>query len=97
MRVLLTPRAVQELGDIGAHIREQNPEAALRVEAAIRAALARLADFPQAGRLWERGPVRQLLDTRYRYKIFYRVEDAGSTVEVLSIRHPARSDKTLNL
>jgi plasmid stabilization system protein ParE len=48
MKLRLTPRAVQDLADIAAYIREHNPTAALRVRSAILESLQNLVLFPQS-------------------------------------------------
>jgi toxin ParE1/3/4 len=50
MKLRFTPRAVQDLADIADYIRKQNPQAALRVRAAILESLQNLVLFPQVGR-----------------------------------------------
>ena len=50
MKLRFTPRATQDLVDIADYIRERNPNASLRVRAAILASLQDLVLFPEAGR-----------------------------------------------
>jgi toxin ParE1/3/4 len=50
MKLRFTRRAVQDLADIADYIRKQNPQAALRVRAAILESLQNLVLFPQVGR-----------------------------------------------
>ena len=47
MKLRLTRRAAQDLTDIADYIRKQNPQAALRVRAAILESLQNLVLFPQ--------------------------------------------------
>jgi plasmid stabilization system protein ParE len=49
MKLRLTPRVALDLADIGDYIRERNPEAALRMRAAILESLQNLVLFPQVG------------------------------------------------
>jgi toxin ParE1/3/4 len=49
MKLRFTPRAAQDLANIGDYIRERNPEAGLRVRAAILESLQNLVLFPQVG------------------------------------------------
>jgi toxin ParE1/3/4 len=50
MKLRFTPRATQDLVDIADYIREHNPNASLRVRAAILDSLQDLVLFPEAGR-----------------------------------------------
>ncbi len=46
MKLRLTRRAIDDLGAIAAYLRERNPDAALRVRAAILESLQNLTNFP---------------------------------------------------
>jgi plasmid stabilization system protein ParE len=50
MKLRFAPRATQDLLDIADYIRERNPNASLRVRAAILDSLHDLVLFPEAGR-----------------------------------------------
>ncbi len=50
MKLRFTARAALDLNDIANYIRERNPQAALRVRAAILESLQNLVLFPQVGR-----------------------------------------------
>lgn len=90
MKVRLTPRALRDLHHVSATIRASNPAAARRVQAAIRHAIALLAVHPFAGRSFDGGRRRFAL-ARFPYLIFYRVNDGAQVVEIITIRHAARS------
>ena len=61
MKLRLTRQAVQDLADIADYIRKQNPQAALRVRAAILESLQNLVLFPQVGRQQKVEGVRKLV------------------------------------
>jgi toxin ParE1/3/4 len=90
MRLRFTLRAAQDLADIGDYIRERNPEAALRVRAAILESLQNLVLFPQVGRRQELEGVRKLVTRRYPYLAYYTVDEAAEEIIVIAIQHSAR-------
>ena len=61
MKLRFTRRAVQDLADIADYVRKQNPQAALRVRAAILESLQNLVLFPQVGRQQKVEGVRKLV------------------------------------
>ena len=90
MKLRFTPRAAQDLSDIADYIRTRNPQAALRVRAAILESLQNLALFPQAGRQQKVGGVRKLVTRRFSYLVYYTADDAAEEIVILTIQHPAR-------
>lgn len=90
MRLRLTRRATSDLGDIADYVRERNPPAATRVRAVIIESLRDLLLFPRIGRRQTVEGVRKIVTRRYRYLIYYRIEEATEEVVVLTIQHPAR-------
>jgi toxin ParE1/3/4 len=90
MKVRFAPRAHADLRNIGDYIGERNPVAAQRVMDDIGAALHILERSPNVGRRQSRGPFRKLVTNKYRYLIFYSVNDVAKEVIVTTIQHPAR-------
>jgi toxin ParE1/3/4 len=90
MKFRFTPRAAQDLADIGDYIRERNPEAALRVRAAILESLQNLVLFPQVGRQQKVEGVRKLVTRNYPYLVYYTADDAAEEIIIIAIQHPAR-------
>ena len=90
MKLRFTPRAVQDLTDLAAYISERNPQAALRVRAAILESLRYLVSFPNVGRRQRVGNVRRLVTRRYRYLFYYIVDDVAEEIVIVTIQHPAR-------
>jgi len=87
MKLRFTPRAVQDLSAIADYIREQNPSAALRVRTAILESLQSLVLFPQVGRPQKVQGVRKLVMPRYRYLVYYTVDERAE--ENCRSRHSA--------
>jgi len=69
MKLRFAPRAVQDLADIAAYVRKHNPEAALRVRAAILESLQNLVLFSHIGRQQTVESVRKLVTRRYPYLV----------------------------
>ena len=88
-----TPQAVEDLFEIWSYIANDDSEAASRVEEAIYAACAFLAENPLAGRIREdltSLPLRFWLVQPYRsYWIVYRPET--KPMQVIRIIHTARN------
>jgi toxin ParE1/3/4 len=76
MKLRFTRRAVQDLADIADYIRKQNPQAALRVRAAILESLQNLVLFPQVGRQQKVEGVRKLVTRRYPYLVYYTADES---------------------
>jgi plasmid stabilization system protein ParE len=90
MNVEFAPRAVADLARIGARSRNVfGPAVAAALETFIRAAIARLAMFPDSGqRVPKRPGVWVVPLVRYPFKIFYTVR--GDIITIIHIRHAAR-------
>ena len=90
MKLRFTPRAAQDLADIATYVREHNPQAALRVRAAILESLQNLVLFPHIGRQQTIERVRKLVTRRYPYLVYYTTDDDAEEIVILAIQHPAR-------
>jgi toxin ParE1/3/4 len=90
MKLRFTPRATQDLLDIADYIRERNPNASLRVRAAILDSLQDLVLFPEAGRSQTIEGVRKFVIRRYSYLIYYVLDRSVDEIVVLTIQHSAR-------
>jgi toxin ParE1/3/4 len=89
-RIRYLPKAVQQLDAIFTHIAARNPSAAIRVGAAIRRGIERLADFPRSARQSEVPGIRELAIVRYPYIVFYAVDEQRQEVHVLRVRHTSQ-------
>jgi toxin ParE1/3/4 len=83
-RARFTPLAKEDLKAINRHIAQDNPEAARRLIAQIRAQCQTLAGFPEMGRLWEElnPPLRSF--PVGNYLIFYR-PGVKTGIEVIAV------------
>jgi plasmid stabilization system protein ParE len=91
MKIHLTRRALRDLVGIADYIKQQSPEAALRVRGSILKSLETLVLFPRAGRRQNISGVRKLVTRRYSYLVYYTIDDAKEEVRILTIQHPARN------
>ena len=90
MRLRYTPQALSDVVSIAAYILEHNPDAALRVRAAIQHSIDLVARYPNMGALNAYRPgTRSRAVARYPYRIHYVV--ASEIVIILHIRHTART------
>ena len=90
MKLRFTPRAARDLAQIADHLRARNPAAAPAVRDAILRTLQNLTLFPAIGRPQNVEGVRKLVTRRYRYLVYYTVDEKAEEIVILTIHHPAR-------
>jgi toxin ParE1/3/4 len=90
MKLRFTPRATQDLVDIADYFREHNPNASLRVRAAILDSLQDLVLFPESGRRQTIEGVRKFVTRKYSYLIYYGLDRSSDEIIILAIQHSAR-------
>jgi plasmid stabilization system protein ParE len=90
MKVVLSPRAVDDLREIQAYIAYDNVSAAARVASRIRGAIAMLQLHPRLGHVYEEGPERRLVVPGYPYCIYYDLNEPAKRISVLTIQHTHR-------
>jgi plasmid stabilization system protein ParE len=83
--IVWSPRAIQHLAHLRAHIAREDPGAAARVADALRAAVERLANLPNLGRPGRVPATRELVVPATRYVIPYRLR--GDRLEVIAVFH----------
>ena len=88
MRIICRRTALNDLESIREFIAQDNPQAATRVHAAIRAAVDPLADYPNLGRAGRVDSTRELIVVDLPYIIVYRV--AEDTIRILAVIHTSR-------
>ncbi len=87
MRLRLTRRALADLEIIARYLEARSPQAAKRVEMAIRAAINRLVDYPSTGRRQSVSAVRKIVTSEYGYIVYYDVDVALKEISILTIQH----------
>lgn len=90
MKLRFTPRATANIVEIADYVHALNPAAAARVRAAIYESLQNLILFPHAGRRQRAEGVRKIVTRRYRYLVYYTVDEAAEEIVILNVKHPAR-------
>ena len=90
MRLRFTPRATDDILEIGHYFSQRNPDAGRHVRAAIYEGLRALLLFPHAGRQQKVGQVRKFVTRRYSYLIYYLADESAGEIVVLNVKHPAR-------
>jgi toxin ParE1/3/4 len=88
MKIRYTATARAEADAVFEHIARDNPVAAAAVAAAIKDAIARLAEFPRIGAATNDPNVFTKIARPYRYLIFFTIE--RDTLIIRRVRHPAR-------
>lgn len=87
-----TNPALENLLEIAQYIQADNPAAARKLVKQIKTKVSRLARFPKSGRFVPEFPssgLRELIVENYR--IIYRILPGKSAVQILTVRHGARS------
>jgi plasmid stabilization system protein ParE len=87
-RIEYAPRYFRRLEDIREHNVADNPTAASRIIARIRAAVTRLAASPALGRPGRVAGTRELVVPGTPYIVPYRVK--GGVVQIITILHGAQ-------
>lgn len=85
MRVVWTERASFGLRSIRAFIARDNPAAATRVTERIVQQAAKLAEFPERGRIGRVQGTREFVIARTSYVVAYRLH--GQDIEILAVVH----------
>jgi len=90
-KVIISPRAIQDLQEIVRYISFDNPKAAERFGYALIDAALSLATFPERGRFvpeFDDGMTREIIYSPYR--IVYRIKQEQRAVWVSRFWHAAR-------
>jgi len=88
MRIIWRRAALNDLEAVREFIAQDNPQAAMRVHGAIRAAVDPLANYPNLGRAGRVDGTRELIVVDLPYIVVYRV--AKDTVRILAVIHTSR-------
>ena len=86
MRLQFTPRAIADLEAIADYVQPRSSQGAVRVRAAILGSLQRLLQFPGSGRRQTVETVRKITIRKYKYLVYYRIDDGAEEIVVISIQ-----------
>jgi toxin ParE1/3/4 len=87
MKVAYSRRALSQLASVYDYLVRRSPDGARTVTASIRRTIVRLRDLPRLGKPTDEAGVYVLIEPKYQYSIFYRVDDV---VMVLRILHKSQ-------
>ena len=90
MRLRFTLRAAENLIHISDYLYERNPQAAVRVRAAIQNSLDKLLLFAEAGKTQNIDGVRKLVTAKYAYLVYYTVDRGNDQIVILNVKYPAQ-------
>ncbi len=85
MTIVWSPRAIEHLTHLRAHIARDNPAAANRIAGTLLEAVERLAELPALGRPGRVAGTRELIVPGTQYVIPYRLR--GDRLEVIAVFH----------
>jgi plasmid stabilization system protein ParE len=88
VKLHFTIRAAAELDEILTSIDHHSPEGARRVRQRLFSVINLLLQYPQAGRLTNKGQLRRVVAYPYPYLIFYRA--TGAAIVIHGVRHSSR-------
>jgi len=90
MKLHFTLRALSDLEAIADYLVPLSPQGAARVRAAILDSLQNLVQFSNIGHRQTAESVRKLAIRKYKYLIYYSVNDDAEEIVILTIQHGAR-------
>ena len=82
MKLRFTQRSLDNLSNIADYLSARDPAAAKRVRAAIYGTLRLLIAFPKLGRKQAVENVRKVLTHRYRYIVYYLIDEQADAVVI---------------
>ena len=88
MKLLYTPRALEELDKVLAYIAVSSPQGAGRVQARIQVLTELLLRHPKSGQRTSLRGMRRISATPYPYLIYYETTD--QEIVIVGVRHAAR-------
>jgi toxin ParE1/3/4 len=90
MKVRYSRRATGDLQSISQYLNSRSIQGAVNVLTAIYGAIEFIRRHPEAAQVTTIAGVRGMIVRRYRFKIFYRVVESASVIEIVHVRHTSR-------
>lgn len=90
MKVRYSPRASNDLAFIRQYLSEQSPRGAVNVMTAIYGAIEFIRRNPDGAEKTAIVGVHAKIVLKYRFKIFYRVQENDDVIEIIHVRHTSR-------
>jgi plasmid stabilization system protein ParE len=88
-KVKFTPKAFSDYNDIGMWYEEQSEKVRHNFEQAVKERLKFVAENPEASPI-QHNNIRGVLLKKYKYKIYYRVDNTRQFIVVTAILHTSR-------
>lgn len=88
MKIVWSPLALERVEDIARYIAEDKPEAAVQWVEDLFATVARLADFPESGRMVPEVGSRRIREVIFgAYRVIYSVKNQ---IDILTVRRSSQ-------
>jgi toxin ParE1/3/4 len=95
-KVTLSDRSIGDLKGICEYIAKDNPHAARKLGHDLLNQIQSLSELPRRGRIYDQSNHNTVYESLARgYRAFYQINETSKQVEVLHIRHAARSEPIL--
>jgi len=72
------------LSEIQSYILQDSPYYSIKVLESIKSTISYLRNFPYLW-VWINTSMRKIVETKYKYTIFYRVNEKNKIIEIISI------------
>jgi len=90
MKIRYSRRATRDLEAIHEYLIHRSPKGATNVLTAIYASMEFIRRHPEATQATTVPGVHGMIVRRYHFKIFYRILEADSVIEIIHVRHTSR-------
>jgi len=90
MKVRYSPQATRDLASIHEYLVKRSPSGAAKVMTAIYASIEFIRRYPHAAEQTNIPGIHANLVRKYRFKIYYRIIEKESIIEIVHIRHTSR-------
>lgn len=91
--IKFTSKALRDYNNIRLWYEEQSEITRLNFEEAVKGRLKFAAEYPEASPIQHKN-IRGILMKKYKYKIYYRVDNANRFIIVTDILHTSRGPNT---
>ncbi|CAA6678381.1 MULTISPECIES: type II toxin-antitoxin system RelE/ParE family toxin [unclassified Lentimonas] len=95
-QVILSNRSIDDLKGICEYIAAENAEAAQKLGHALLNQIQALNELPRRGRIYDASDSVTIYEIPMKgYRAFYQINESAKQIQVLHIRHAARSEPKL--
>ena len=90
MKLVYSPRSLRDVDEILTYVRDRSAQGAHNVSVAIERTIESIAANPYIGTSTDEPQVYRFPLSRYRYTLFYRVDEPRGVVEIIRVVQGAR-------